>query len=169
VIWEDFASDEEFWVYLWLKAAEEHELVSDINYQPETFLLCPRASVPIRKELKTKTKIVDLFLFRPHQYTADFSFFVSNKIKHLFVAPKFTSEKVVIDVKGSFNMYGDPKQFSINQKWCWDKFGVYVEKIIPEKLFKKSFVPEICRLTPKKRQPVKKYINTKTIAEYVRF
>ena len=168
MIRENFDSGEEFFVYHWLKEAEEHNLVSDIDYQPEPFLLSPRASVTIRKELKTKTKMVDLFLFHPHQYTADFSFFVSDKIKHLFVAPKFTSDKIVIDVKGSFNMFGDPKQFSINQKWCWNKFGVYIEKIVPGKLFKKSWVPDECRFTPKKRQPVKKYVGVKTISEFLR-
>ena len=169
MIRSDFASDEEFWVYCWLKEAEAHGLVSAIVYQPPPFLLCPRSSVTVRKELKTKTKMIDRFLFHPHEYTADFSFLVSSRISPLFVAPEFTSEKVVIDVKGSFNMYGDPKQFSINQKWTWDKFGVYVEKIVPEKLFKKSWVPEVCRYTPVKRDPVKKYIRVKTISEYVRF
>ena len=47
-----------------------------------------------------------------------------------------------------------------------DAPGVWV-KIVPEKLFKKSFVPEVCRFTPKRRQPVKKYFGVKTISEFL--
>jgi len=163
----DFVSDEEFFVYHWLKEAERYGLVSDINYQPEPFILCPRASVPVTKRLKTKSKTVDKFLFHPHQYTADFQFVVSQGLSHLFVSPQFGREVITIDVKGSFNLHGDPKQFAINCKWVWDKFNVHVEKIIPEKLFKKSFVPEICRFSPVLKKPVKKYLGVKTIKEYL--
>lgn len=167
MIRDDFASDEEFFIYHWLKEAEEHNLVSAIQYQPEPYQLCHRVSVQVEKQLKTKTKKVEKFLFHPHEYTPDFKFFITDKLSHVFVSPQFSGSQVVIDVKGSFNMYGDPKQFSINQKWTFDKFGVYVEKIVPEKLFKRSFVPEICRFTPKKRQPVKKYVKCKKISEFL--
>ena len=165
---EDFASDEELEVYCWLKEAEAYNLVSDIEYQPVSYQLCDRASVQIEKQLKTKIKIVDKFLFHPHVYTADYEFEITPAIYDVFVAPVFApNSPVVIDVKGSFNPYGDPKQFSINQKLVWEKFEVYVEKIVPEKLFKKSYVPEICRLTPKRREPVKKYIGVPVIGQFV--
>jgi len=164
---EDFKSDEEFWVYSWLKEAEQNNLVADIEYQPDPYELCPRASVHIEKRLKTKTKIVDKFLFHPHQYTPDFDFIIVPEIAHLFTSPEFHTLRIIIDVKGSFNKWGDPKQFSINQKWVWDKFGIYVEKIVPEKLFKKSWVPEECRLTPIQKKPVKKYVGVKTISEFL--
>ena len=165
---EDFASDEELEVYCWLKETESFNLVSDIEYQPEAFSLCSRASVQVKKQLKTKIKMVDKFLFHAHVYTPDFEFEAMPAIGRLFVSPLFAPNKpVVIDVKGSFNPYGDPKQFSINQKWVWDKYGVYVEKIVPEKLFKKSYVPEICRLTPKRRGPVKEYIGVPVIGQFV--
>ena len=42
-----------------------------------------------------------------------------------------------------------------------------MQKVIPEKLFKKTWVPEAARLSPKKRQPVKKYIGCKSIKEFI--
>jgi hypothetical protein len=75
--------------------------------------------------------------------------------------------EVVVDIKGTFNKYGDPKQFSLNQKWVYDKFDIYIEKIVPEKFFKKTWVPEEARLSPIARTPVKKYIGVKTIKEFM--
>ena len=47
------------------------------------------------------------------------------------------------------------------------KHGIYVNKVVPEKLFKKTWCPEACRYTGVKKQPVKKFIGCKTIKEYL--
>lgn len=167
---KDFDSDEELWIYHWLKEAEKYRLIKDIVYQPMSFELAPRASVMVSKRLKTKTKDVDKFLFHPHSYTADFAFsFVSDAVEYAFKHNNIGqfSRDIIIDVKGSFNKFGDQKQFAINQKWVWQKFGIYVEKIVPEKLFKKTWVPNVCRWTPKHGKPVKKYIGVPTIEDFL--
>lgn len=167
---EDFASEEEWQVWNWLDEAKRFRLIRDIHYQPGPFELSPRASVKISKQLKTKSKEVDKFLFHPHRYTPDFSFtVVSDDIKRVFKHSQvgLYGSDVIIDVKGGFNPYGDPKQFAINQKWMWQKFQIYVEKIVPEKLFKKTWVPECCRWTKKQHKPVKKYIGVMTVGEFV--
>ena len=163
----DFASDEEWWVYNWLIEAQEYNLLGEITYQPGPFVLSERAGMTIQKQLKTKTKTVDKFLFHPHVYTPDFSFFLkSGVLEKYFKLPQ--RDCVVVDVKGAFNPYGDPKQFSINCKWMWAKYEVFVEKIIPEKLFKKTWVPETCRVSPKLKKNVKKYLKTPVIADWVK-
>ena len=156
-------SDEERHFYEWLIEAEKAGLVSDIEYPTGSFELAERASVKVKKQLKTKTKIVDKFLFHPHKYTPDFSFtwLGSN-------SPFFTMLGTTwVDVKGTFNGHGDPKQFSINQKWMFDKFGLYINKVVPVDLFRKSWVPENCRYSPKMHKPVKKYIGMKTINDFM--
>ena len=163
----DFPSDEEWHVSHWLMEAQGHGLLGEIVYQPDPFVLSERASVTVEKQLKTKTKTADKFLFHPHKYTPDFSFY----LKDGFLNRHFNNpihNWIVIDVKGGFNPYGDPKQFSINQKWMYQKYEIYVEKIVPEKLFKKTWVPEICRLSPKLKKPVKKYINVPIISEFLK-
>jgi hypothetical protein len=167
---EDFDSDEELEIYCWLKEAEENNLIADVKYQYRIFVLCERASIQYEKQLKTKIKACDKFLFHPHKYTPDFEFNVIHEsLDCYFINTSYLAKNTItIDVKGTFNKYGDPKQFSINQKWCWDKFDSYIEKIIPEKFFKKTWVPEIARLTPVKKQPVKKYIGVKTITEFIK-
>ena len=56
----------------------------------------------------------------------------------------------------------------VNVKWCYDKFDIYIEKIVPEKFFKKTWVPEQVRLTPKQKKPVKKYIGVPVISEFIK-
>lgn len=157
-------SDEERHFYAWLIEAERAGLVSNIEYHSGSFVLADRATMPVEKQLKTKTKTVEKFLLHPHKYTPDFEF-IWHGIANPFTA--ITLNNVFVDVKGSFNKYGDSKQFSINQKWMFAKYGIYVNKCVPEKLFLKTWVPEACRLTPKTRQPVKKYIGCLTINEFV--
>lgn len=160
---EGMDSDEERHFYSWLLEAEETGIVSDIEYQPRSFELSPRASMKIEKQLKTKTKMVDKFLLHPHKYTTDFSF-----EWHGMGSPFVMIKGMCwVDVKGTFNKYGDPKQFSINQKWIYQKYGIFINKVVPQKLFLKTFCPEACRYTPKRRDPVKKYIGTGTIHDFI--
>lgn len=165
-----FDSDEEKQFHFWLIEAESHGLVKDIFYHYDVFELSPRVAVKYQKQLKTKSKTVERFLFHPHNYTSDFTFVVTDEILHpFFVNTAYIgSTSVVVDVKGTFNRFGDPKQFSLNQKWVMDKFGVYVEKVVPVKLFQKTWVPEACRYTPKQKKPVKKYIGVKNISEFIK-
>jgi len=167
---DSFKSDEEWFFFNWLLEAQGAGLIKNIEYQPEPFELSGRVAVKYEKQLKTKSKIVERFLFHPHIYTPDFSFIVESRCLYpYFIDTAYIGNtQVIVDVKGKFNKYGDPKQFSINQKWVMSKYGKYVEKIIPEKLFKKTWVPEICRFTPKKKQLVKKYIGSKVFKEFYR-
>lgn len=167
----DFDSDEELEFWCWLKEAEKYGLVSDIKYQPPAFKLSDRATIKFDKHMKTKISTVNKFILHPHEYTPDFyfviesikikklNFFIENNGKH--------NDYMIVDVKGGFNKFGDPKQFSINQKWVFAKFGYYVQKVVPAKLFKASFVPEIARLTPKIKKPVEKYRGVLSISEFV--
>lgn len=167
----DFDSTEEWHFYHWLLEAEQHGLVSEIEYHVTKFILSGRATYETEKKLKTKTKTIDKFLLHPHSYTPDFNFTVLNSsIQKLFVQLNTMPYGfVVADVKGGFSgKYNNSAvTFPLNQKWVYDKWGYYVQKVIPEKLFKKTWVPEVARLTPKKKQPVKKYIGVKTIKEFL--
>ncbi len=119
-------------------------LVSDIVYQPSSFMLSPRQSTKVIKQLKTKTKEIDRFLLHPHVYTADFKFVGSpdfDKIDHEMLS---YDGYYYVDVKGSFAggfRNSSAITFPINRKWVYEKYGIFVNKVIPEKLFKKTFIP----------------------------
>jgi len=166
---QEFDSDEELQFYCWLIEAQKAGLLSGIIYQPEKFELSKRVAVKYQKQLKTKSKTVERFLFHPHSFTPDFRFTILSEILYpYFVDTAYIGNtRVIVDVKGTFNKYGDPKQFSINQKWVMEKFGIYIEKIVPVKLFFKTWVPDACRWTPKQKKPVKKYIGVNTIEDFI--
>ncbi|RJR07939.1 hypothetical protein C4588_06220 [Candidatus Parcubacteria bacterium] len=167
---KEYDSREELEMGLWLAEAERHGLVCDIKYHFYSFVLSEKVTVSKLVALKTKNKTVEHTLLNQHKYTPDFSFRITSKLigklfkswyhdLHLFV---------YIDVKGSFNRFSGDREFSINQKWMWKSKGIYIQKVVPSELFLKTWVPEECRLSPKKRQPVKKYIGTPTIEEWIR-
>ena len=174
---EDFASTEEWEFYNWLLEVERYGIVSEIEYQPNTFTLSKKVWYTenvkyLTKAKKTpKVKIVTRGLLRPCTYTPDFRFDIHNSliqsiIKNTHAMP---CTKTIVDTKGNFagKKNNGAITFPVKQKWLYQTHGLYVEKVIPEKLFKMTFVPEVARLSPKKKQPVKKYIGCKTIIEFI--
>jgi len=56
----------------------------------------------------------------------------------------------------------------INIKWVWDKYGVFVNIIIPEKHFDKTFTPKRFLTTDKSGKPRKiKYKNIKSLKQFI--
>ena len=160
----EYDSKEEEHFAAWLQEAESADLVYEIKYHPMPFLLSKRQTIPVVKVLKTKTKIVEKFLLHPHSYTPDFSFIISEKLEDYFFVK---SEICYVDVKGGFSRFNDAKPFSINQKWVYSDYGIYINKVVPEKLFTKTWVPKDCRLTPALKNTIKKYIGCKSIAHFM--
>lgn len=150
----EFDSNEEIEFYHWIQEAMEYGFIKDFSYNVKSYDLSPKVSVNIEKQLKTKTKIVSKHLLNAHIYTPDFIFEVGEKFplledKHGLYSPDGT---FVIDVKGSFQLHDGSRSFSMNQKWMYDKYGIYVNKVIPKKFFSKTWVPEKCRFTEKTRK-----------------
>jgi len=165
----NFKSNEERFFWDWLKEAEKYGLVQDIIYQPESFKLSDAVFVQKIKHLKTKIKYYNKSLLRKHDYTADFYFSVVN----IRLAKTFNynwNGLIYVDTKGAHpgKRNNSAITFPLNQKWVWDKYGIYVEKVIPKELFKKTWVPESAMSSPVLGKPVKQYIGCKTIKDYIR-
>mgnify|MGYP003673231716 CR=1 FL=1 len=139
-----FDSHEEYCFSVWLKRLRKMGLVSDIVYQPPSFMLSPRQSTKVVKQLKTKSKEIDRFLLHPHIYTADFKFKGSKSFSKIDHEMLKHDGYYYVDVKGSFAggfRNSSAITFPINRKWVYEKYGIFVNKVIPEKLFKKTFIP----------------------------
>lgn len=166
-----FDSVEEMEFEAWCKDALSLGLASNVVYHPPAFQLSPRQSVQKTVQMKSKTKTVDHFLFHPHEYTADFKLTLTEDGKEFLhtegVLHLMVPNEMFVDVKGGFNIYNDDKPFSINQKWVFEKYGVFIYKVIPKKWFLKTWVPEAARLTPKKRDIKECYKNCKTVDEVI--
>jgi len=166
----EYDSQEEIEIAMWIEEAIEAGLIMPkVVYQPEAYKLSARKHCYETIELKTKTKIVEKFLLHPHVYTPDFQLTITDLGKaHLGKIFMYHDNHIVVDVKGAFNQNGGDREFSINQKWVYEKYGVFVNKVIPEKLFKSTWVPDGARLTSKTRQIKKKYAKCKTIEEFLK-
>ena len=140
-----FDSVEEEWFSVWLRIAKKSAMVDGIIYHPSSFQLAPKQTIKEEVQLKTKTKIVDKFLLHPHKYTPDFVFYISNLIErfdHGLVPCK--DNIVFVDIKGVYaggRHNNSSITFPISQKWVYAKFGIYINKVVPEKFFRKTFVP----------------------------
>ena len=106
--------------------------------------------------------------------------------KHLFASVNYTPDFVVygcqlesvydkkkgdyriyIDTKGTGDRYHDNKSFQIIRKMMLKLKGIYVHKVVPDDLFLKTWVPELCRYTKVRKDIQKKFLNTPTISEYL--
>jgi len=165
----EFDSPEEIEMYQWCEEAKNADILIDFIYQPPSYTLSTKQTYEVQKQLKTKVRIDERELLKPHIFTADFML-ISN-IKHDFFRFKINYDtnfyESTIDIKGNFSQFHDGKLFAVNQKWLYDKHGVYVNKVIPEELFKKTWVPENARRTPAKQQLKKKYIGFPSIGDYL--
>lgn len=174
-----FASDEECYFSWYLSELFEAGFVRGSKYQPKPFPLAEKQEYSFIKQLKTKTKQINKTLLREHQYQADFMLFWTPKAEYKFFTPNdllslpFVAQtsqrgfRTILDVKGTFNQNDAWRRFSIEQKWVWQKYGLYVQKIIPDKLFKATFTPSKYLLTDKSGKPRKIAWETRTLAEYI--
>ena len=165
-----FDSPEEFEFDSWCREAGQAGFLAEFTYHPDPFKLSERAAIKVLKKMKTKVKEAEKFLLHPHEYTPDFklSFDI---IRWGDMAPMFEKAEVIaandgyvyIDIKPVFSRFHDAKSFSINQKWVYAKYGVYVNKIVPKQWFKATWTPEAARYTQKTNKLRDCYKNFRTL------
>ena len=165
ILLEDHDSPEEWWFSLWCEQANEEGYIERWGHHPNPLTLAERASIPVTKHLKTKTKVVDKFLLHPAEYTADHVIKTTMGWGDVFGWQVSQDGHYWFDVKGSFSLHNDAKYFSLVRKWVWDKHGIFVNKMQPEKFFAKTWVPEEIR-NGKRGKPLKKWSQCKTIQEF---
>lgn len=160
-------SNEEVAFLHWCEESYQNKLIDiefDNFYQPPAYELLPCIKIQDGKKEKT--------LLREHSYTLDFIIIPTDKLFELF--PKLEKyliksfdNKCYIDIKGMFNKNGGDRTFSINQKLLYNKYQIYVNKVIPNKLFINSFLPEKEKYSPKKHQLREKYKDLKLLNEFI--
>lgn len=197
----NYTSDEELYFSWWLDELEKRDLISRVKYQPKSFELSRKIQVTFIELLKTKTKQQETNLLAGHEYQADFLFYWSKKLhkilyvgydevlnknikKYPFVANYSEQKDVffsVVDVKGNYNQNDAWRRFSIEQKWVFQMYGIYVQKIIPHPqvtgkgkiipttaLFPNTFVPDRFLITNKSGAERKIKYDFNTINEFMR-
>lgn len=162
-------SQEEQEFVRWLNVACDMNIINDFVYQPPSLKLSDGESY-IDCDGKIRS------LFREHVYTPDFLLYVNGEKGKSLMKEFKLSESIksrpdknifayYIDVKGTFTANDGGRSFSINQKWLFSKFKIYVYKLVPKDFFKKFGIIEEMQFTPKTKKPSKKYENYPLISE----
>lgn len=148
----DYKSQEERQFADWLEVCMTYGLVKHWQYEPKSFVLIPAKTYTVVQQLKTKTKTVEKTLHQEASYTPDFMVEFTDEglalFKGVFSDSYHTngSKTLFIDTKGEFDRrQGDGRFFSLIRKLMYDKHGIWVEKVIPKRLFKETFAPETVR------------------------
>jgi len=166
----EFDSEEELEFYYWCEEAVKYKFLESFKYNHKSYELCDKQTYIEIKQLKTKTKTVEKHLFHPHKFSPDFWLIKGERWnlledKHKLLSLHDDKTEIVIDTKGTFQMHDGSRSFSMNQKWTYDKYGVYVNKVIPQKFFKLTWLPEQAKMTKKTKQVKKKYKDIQTLYE----
>lgn len=142
-----------------------HELSSPIVNKYE---------ISTKKGTRQKTQTI----LHSHSYTPDFVIFWTDKGKELFANELF-NEKItkpfvyigksisIIENKPAFDFANMTRLSSLNIKWMWDKYGIYVQKIVNDELFAKTFTPKACLKTKTGKDRKIKW-EVRTLEEYVK-
>ena len=163
---DSFKSKEELYFSWWLDEAEGKGYIAHWDYEVHSFDLSDKVTNTYTKQLKTKMKIVTETILQPHIYTPDFIIEWTDKAKGVFFGVekqngyhfKLEDDYVsYVETKGSFDSNNMTRLFSLNQKWVYQKHGVYINlaKISNKKnsFFDKTFTPKRFLLTDKSGKP----------------
>lgn len=162
-------SDEEVWFKEWCKEALEIGLITKFTDEVIPMSLSDKVTIPGIVQLKTITKKVDKFLMHPHTYKPDFFVVLSWQIPELTLLDNSQNTyPVFIDIKGEFTGRKNSSNytFPLNQKWVYDKYQIYVNKVIPTIFFKTTWCPQSIR-NGKRGLPLKKWSTYPTKEEYL--
>ena len=154
-----FDSREEVWMAMWLEELKDFEFVEEWYRVHTPLEICEPVKFNYTKitELKTKIKreLKSFTLLNDLTYTPDFMVRWTEKGWNHFVStvqdsidPKswfFVSPGnncTWVEVKPIFDQNGKTAKFSVIQKIIWAVKGIFVDLIIPEKLFEGTFMPQ---------------------------
>lgn len=186
-----FDSNEELYFSWWLDELKEKEFILSYEIQPQSFELLPPVSYIniTEKKLKDKSLLRNLsytpdFKIIWHDFNVESIPFAA-WLEYDEGTNKYCTElqkgikpddiiiyqtldnKLIsyIDIKGSFAGRNNNSAitFPLNKKLMFNRHGIFVNKIIPQKLFENTFVPKRYLLTDKNKQLRKINFNVKTI------
>ena len=169
---DSFDSKEEKWFSYYLSELKAHGLISDWEYQPETYVLCDEATKHVFIKKRKHNEPTTIKLLNGAEYTPDFKVTWNKKAEGIcywlsggvydkgvfpysktrrdnfvpFVAYMSGSGEItsIIDTKGTFG--ASDRAFSLTQKWMMSK-GLFVQKVVvslcDKGVFHRSFFPRV--------------------------
>lgn len=182
---EDVQSDGELHLSWMFDELYNAGIIKRYLYESNTFTLSRARTYPILEIKKTKTKLKKLSFLQEHVYSPDFLLEWDEKylnkffriieddtctVKCPFFAIRSTKDNkpyTFIECKPVFDQNSMSRLFRINQKWLYDKYGLFVQLCIVPTIFEKMFTPDRFRLTDKTMQQRTLKYEPITLNEYL--
>lgn len=152
-------SMEEYYFACYLRELIEIGVATDADKNLRSIDLFDERQHISTEIMKTKTKFSPKHLFQGHSYTPDFNIMWEPKYKdvvfsllnsgmHLskhrppFISSSQAYHSSVIEIKGGFIQQDKRRELSLNLKWVFDKWAMYVQTVKVPDIFKTTFTPQ---------------------------
>lgn len=183
----DYDSLEELAFLQWASDLIKAGYIDSIE-RAESFLLCDGLVINYAEQLKTKSKPMQQGILHGHSYTPEFRILWTKKGRETFVDDVHESKKheklllgrfrveesriateTYIEIKPVWDQNNMERLFKVNQKWMWQKHGIFVNLVKCPLLFAETFTPQEYLITPSgfkrkikwKIRSLYQYLNTK--------
>lgn len=182
-----FDSEQERYYSWWLDELVKAGFVDHYKLQPSPFALGAKTIHTYLQQLKTKTKVVEETIMRPHVYTPDARIVWTAQAENIFVTTNSFDQKIYkrqyqqldighgdpgalhsyTEVKPAFDMQNMTRLMVLNQKWVWQRYGTYINiRKIPNH-FEQTFTPIRYMFTNKTGEPRKLNYKAQTLNEFL--
>jgi hypothetical protein len=165
----NYRSDEEKYFSWWLDELQELELIKGYDYENKEWSLSPPITIFHEKHLKTKIKTEERSILKSHSYGCDFTIYpLSESFGRIFammdvpvkvVLPYLygSHHNIYVEIKPIFDKNNMTREFAINRKWVYEKYGDFVNLVkignTKNSFFSKTFTPRRFLLTDKTNKP----------------
>lgn len=155
-----FDSVEEVEFYYWCEEALKLGYIDSVEFHNKDFELLESHKIPCPKTLFKQ----GFLTLQGCRYELDF------RIKPTLKFSQFDHNLIMdrdgwiyVDTKGTWK--GSETVFAIKQKLVYERYGTYINRVIPIKFFENTWLPERAGLTKVKKDRQKSYIHLKTYKE----
>lgn len=163
----EYKSIDELYFAYYLQELKDNGFVKEFSYETTTYDLASSQSMPYVKKMKTKDKVVNEHYLHGASLTSDFTIEWDKSAMSVFVLNPFEpiEDPKVFAFRLSTNALPTRSQieikpysevnttssisFPVKQKWVFQKYGEYIQKIVPYNpsntkcLFSLTFYPKL--------------------------
>lgn len=180
-----YDSLEELAFLQWAFELKEAGYIKSIE-RSESFLLSDPMQINYAQQLKTKSKPMSQHIMAGHSYTPEFRIvwykkaldkivqpLAHEKFENLFLGviedpkPSNMTFRTYVEIKPQFDFHNGTRMFTINQKWMWQRHGIYVNLVKCPELFAKTFTPKEYLVTKTGKQRNIKW-RTRSLYNYLK-
>lgn len=187
----EFLSKEELYFSWYLEELQKAGYIDNWG-EAKTYQLGEKVIIRYEEQLKTKTKEKEQTILNGCEYTPDFQIHWNIKAENIFkhyplqfgdgigtftelIARKKIETPFIImglpclvEIKPNFDQNNMTRLNTINRKWMYQKYGIFVNLVKVPDIFKDTFTPKKFLLTDSGKQNRIIHFNTRTLEEYVK-